>query len=334
MSVPVAYQGNTSAATADWLNKGDNAWQLTASTVVGLMSVPGLVVLYGGVVKKKWAVNSAFMSLYAFAAVWVCWVGWAYKMSFGEELLPFWGRPGPALDQAYLVGRAALPATAHYHADGTLETAMAEPYLPMATVVYFQCVFAAITPILVAGSLLGRMSFLAWVLFVPLWLTFSYTVGAFSVWGGGFLFQWGVIDYCGGYVIHIPAGVAGFTAAYWVGPRSREDRERFPPNNILFTLTGAGLVWMGWVGFNGGGPYAANVDASMAVLNTNICTAASLIVWTCLDVVFFKKPSVVGAVQAVITGLVCITPGAGTFFPHLYVSVPSIVMHAWRWRLV
>jgi Amt family ammonium transporter len=170
------------------------------------------------------------------------------------------------------------------------------------------------------------MSFLAWMLFVPLWLTFSYTVGAFSVWGGGFLFQWGVIDYCGGYVIHIPAGVAGFTAAYWVGPRTRKDRERFPPNNILFALTGAGLLWMGWAGFNGGGPYAANVDASMAVLNTNICTAASLIVWTCLDVVFFKKPSVVGAVQAVITGLVCITPGAGTYF--LWICLCALDHHA------
>jgi ammonia channel protein AmtB len=96
-----------------------------------------------------------------------------------------------------------------------------------------------------------------------------------------------------------------------VGPRAQKDRERFPPNNILFTLTGAGLLWMGWAGFNGGGPYAANVVASMSVLNTNICTAMSLLVWTCLDVVFFKKPSVVGAVQGMITGLVCITPAAG-----------------------
>lgn len=96
-----------------------------------------------------------------------------------------------------------------------------------------------------------------------------------------------------------------------MGPRAQKDRERFPPNNILFTLTGAGLLWMGWAGFNGGGPYAANVVASMSVLNTNICTAMSLLVWTCLDVVFFKKPSVVGAVQGMITGLVCITPAAG-----------------------
>jgi hypothetical protein len=213
-TMPLAYQ--TSASSPEWLNKGDNAWQLTAATLVGLQSFPGLVVLYGGVVKKKWAVNSAFMALYAFAAVWICWVTWAYNMSFGDRLLPLWGKARPALSQGGLVGQAGLPATAHHFASGALETPAAEPLYPMATVVYFQCVFAAITLVLVAGSLLGRMSFAAWMLFVPLWLTFSYTVGAFSVWGGGFLFQWGVIDYCGGYVIHLSAGFAGFTAAYWV----------------------------------------------------------------------------------------------------------------------
>ncbi|KAG2711446.1 hypothetical protein I3760_04G077500 [Carya illinoinensis] len=181
----------------------------------------------------------------------------------------------------------------------------------MATMVWFQCVFAAITIILLGGSLLARMNIKAWMMFVPLWLTFSYTVGAFSLWGGGFLFHWGVMDYSGGYVIHLSSGIAGFTAAYWVGPRSRKDRERFPPNNVLLMLAGAGLLWMGWAGFNGGDPYAANIDSSMAVLNTNICAATSLLVWTGLDVVFFNKPSVIGAVQGMITGLVCITPGAG-----------------------
>ena len=164
---------------------------------------------------------------------------------------------------------------------------------------------------LLAGSLLGRMNIRAWMIFVPLWLTFSYTIGAFSLWGGGFLFQWGVMDYSGGYVIHLSSGIAGFTAAYWVGPRSTKDRERFPPNNVLLMLTGAGILWMGWAGFNGGDPYSANIDASIAVLNTNICAAPRLLVWTCLDVIFFGKPSVIGAVQGMITGLVCITPGAG-----------------------
>lgn len=216
MSVPIAYQGGTSAAVPDWLNKGDNAWQMISATLVGLQSVPGLVILYGSIVKKKWAVNSAFMALYAFAAVVICWVSWAYKMSFGDKLLPFWGKAGPALGQKFLIKQAALPETTHYHHDGTLETAMITPYYPMASMVWFQCVFAAITVILLAGSVLGRMNIKAWMAFVPLWLTFSYTVGAFSLWGGGFLFHWGVMDYSGGYVIHLSSGIAGFTTAFWV----------------------------------------------------------------------------------------------------------------------
>eukprot|EP00250_Pteridium_aquilinum_P019820 c24587_g1_i2 orf=123-1583(-) len=310
MAVPSAYM-NPGGAVPDWLNKGDNAWQLTAATVVGMQSVPGLVILYGSMVKKKWAVNSAFMAFYAFAAVLICWVTWAYKMSFGERLLPIWGKAGPALGQSYLLSQAALPAsTQHYH-NGSVETPEAMPLYPMATLVYFQFVFAAITLILLAGSLLGRMNFMAWMIFVPLWLTFSYTIGAFSLWGGGFLFHWGIIDFAGGYVIHLSSGVAGLTAAYWVGPRLTKDRERFPPNNVLLVLTGAGLLWLGWAGFNGGAPYASNLTASMAVINTHICAATSLLVWTCLDVAVFKKPSVIGAVQGMITGLVCITPAAG-----------------------
>ncbi|KAL2610018.1 hypothetical protein R1flu_028591 [Riccia fluitans] len=304
--VPVAYQTTGDfTLTPDWLNKGDNAWQLVASTLVGLQCVPGLVILYGSVVKKKWAVNSAFMALYAFAAVLICWVAWAFKMSFGEKLIPIWGKAGPALDQKYLLGQAFLPATE------TPFLAAIAPFYPQATLVYFQFVFAAITLMLIAGSLLGRMNFIAWMIFVPLWLTCSYSIGAFSLWGGGFLFQWGVIDYAGGYVIHLSSGVAGYVAAFWVGPRLPKDRKSFPPNNVLLTLAGAGLLWLGWNGFNGGAPYAANVITSMAVLNTNVCTATSLLVWTCMDVIFYKKPSVIGAVQGMITGLVAITPCAG-----------------------
>ncbi|BBN07258.1 ammonium transporter, Amt family [Marchantia polymorpha subsp. ruderalis] len=307
LPIPVAYQntGRHGTVSLQWLNKGDNAWQMTAATLVGLQCVPGLMILYGSIVKKKWAINSAFMSFYAFAAVLICWVIWGYKMSFGEKLLPFWGKAGPTLGQAYLLQQAQLPATTtpYYPA--------LQPFYPMATLVYFQFVFAALTLILVAGSLLGRMNFIAWMLFVPLWLSFSYSVGAFSLWGGGFLFQWGVIDYAGGYVIHLSSGVAGFVAAYWVGPRNERDRRSFSPNNVLLTLAGAGLLWLGWNGFNGGAPYAANLISPMAVLNTNICAATSLIVWTSIDVLVFKKPSVIGAVQGMITGLVAITPSAG-----------------------
>ncbi|KAL9675242.1 hypothetical protein QQ045_003443 [Rhodiola kirilowii] len=296
-------------AVPEWLNKGDNAWQMTASTLVALQSMPGLVILYGSIVKKKWAVNSAFMALYAFAAVLICWVVVAYKLAFGEKLLPFWGKGGPALAQKYLIGRARVPASWHVRDDGV--TDMTEPFYPMATLVYFQFTFAAITMILLAGSVLGRMNIKAWMAFVPLWIIFSYTVGAFSLWGGGFLYHWGVIDYSGGYVIHLSSGIAGFTAAYWVGPRIKSDKERFSPNNVLLMLAGAGLLWMGWSGFNGGAPYAANIAAPVAILNTNICAATSLLMWTTLDVIFFGKPSVIGAVQGMMTGLVCITPGAG-----------------------
>ncbi len=285
--------------SVSWLNTGDNAWQLTAATVVGLQSVPGLVVMYAGIVKKKWAINSAFMAFYAFAAVLIAWLLWAYNMGFGAQLFPFVGIPHPIASMADELNQAVIPA------------AKASANFPMSTMVYFQFVFAAITLIIMAGAFIGRMNFTAWMIFVPLWLTFSYTIGAFSLWGGGFLAQMGVIDYSGGYVIHLAAGVAGFVGAAVIGERSPRDRENFQPNNVLLMLVGAGILWLGWNGFNGGDPYAASRDAGAAVLNTNVATAMSLLVWTALDIKYFGKPAVIGAVQGMITGLVAITPAAG-----------------------
>ncbi|KAJ9236925.1 hypothetical protein DTO169E5_5406 [Paecilomyces variotii] len=213
----------SSATAPDWLNNGDNAWQLTAATLVALQSIPGLVAIYAGIVKQKWAINSAFMAFYAFAAVLICWVVWAYKMAFGKQwgAAPFVGTPGPVVTMK------------------------------------------------------------------------------------------GVIDYSGGYVIHLSSGTAGFVGAAVIGPRLKADREDTRPNNILLVLVGAGILWMGWNGFNGGDPYTASPDAGAAVLNTNIATAMSTLVWTILDLIFFRKPAVIGAVQGMITGLVAITPAAG-----------------------
>lgn len=205
------YPKPTTASTPNWLNKGDNAWQMLTATLVGMQSMPALVILYAGLVKKKWAINSAFMALYAFAAVMPCWILWAHKLSFGNRLLPLWGQPGLAVSQDFLVPQASLPSTGY-----KTTSPPAQPLFPMASMVFFQYAFAAETIVLLTGSVLGRMSFKAWMLFVPLWITFSYSVGAFSVWGGGFLFQWGVMDFSGGFVVHIPSGVAGYTAAYWV----------------------------------------------------------------------------------------------------------------------
>uniref|UniRef100_A0A1D1XJ22 Ammonium transporter n=1 Tax=Anthurium amnicola TaxID=1678845 RepID=A0A1D1XJ22_9ARAE len=280
-------------ASPEWLSRGDNGWQLTAAAMVGLQSVPGLIILYGSIVKKKWAVNSAFMALYAFAAVLLCWVLWGHRMAFGSGHAVVVDAPGLALTRGFLLRQSP------------------NMWLPVATYTFFQFAFAAITVVLLAGSLLGRMNFYAWMLFVPLWLTFSYTIGACTIWGNGFLDNLAVVDFSGGYVIHLASGVAGFTAAYWVGPRMAQDRQSFPPNNIVNMLGGAGLLWLGWTGFNGGAPCSANLIASLAVLNTHLCTATSILVWVSLDMIVYKKTSVIGAVQGMITGLVCITPAAG-----------------------
>jgi ammonium transporter, Amt family len=285
-----------------WLNEGDNAWQMAAATFVGLQSIPGLTVLYGGIVKKKWAINSAFMSMYAFASVLVVWVLFDYNMAFGPQWFPFLGKPGLALSAAFTLGQATVPAAA---------AGMPALAFPMATLMYFQFVFAAITVIILAGSVLGRMNFTAWMIFCPVWMTLVYTVGAFSLWGGGWLATLGVADFSGGYVIHLAAGASGFTAAWVLGPRLQADRDHFPPNSLLVTLVGAGILWIGWNGFNGGDPYFANADAGAAVLNTNTATAVGLLVWTLMDKMAYGKPSVLGAVNGMIAGLVGITPCAG-----------------------
>jgi Amt family ammonium transporter len=275
---------------------------LAAATFVGLQSIPGLTILYGGVVKKKWAINSAFMSMYAFASVLIVWILFDYNMAFGPQWFPFLGKPLPALSAAFTTGQGIIPAAAG---------GMPPLAFPMATLMFFQFVFAAITVIILAGAVLGRMSFRAWVIFCPVWMTCVYTVGAFSLWGGGWLATMGVADFSGGYVIHLAAACSGFVAAWMVGPRLEADRKNFPPNSLLMTLAGAGILWLGWNGFNGGDPYFANADAGAAVLNTNTATAAALLVWTLLDKLSYGKPSIIGAVNGMIAGLVAITPAAG-----------------------
>uniref|UniRef100_A0A0E0D6U2 Ammonium transporter AmtB-like domain-containing protein n=1 Tax=Oryza meridionalis TaxID=40149 RepID=A0A0E0D6U2_9ORYZ len=293
-------------AAPEWVEKRDNAWQLAAATLVGLQSVPGLVILYGGAGKKKWAVNSAFMALYAFAAVLVCWRAWAFRMSFGDELSP---PPSAAPTSPASTRRASSLAGA----------SPARAY-PAATLLFFQFVFAAITLILVAGSLSSRSG------------SPSPTPSAPSAYGAPRPASWTSPAASSstsppaspasppptGYVVTNHEQLFGRRHAWLecdgdgamhhgqVGPRTEKDREAFPPNNVLLTLAGAGLLWMGWTGFNGGAPYAADADASVAVVNTHLCTATSL-----LDFFVFGRPSVIGAVQGMITGLVCVTPAAG-----------------------
>ncbi len=293
------------------MSPGDNSWQLTAATFVGLMSVPGLVVLYGGVMQKRWSVNSMMMAFIAFALVLIVWVLWGFKMGFGSPIHiagsktsfwnNLWGNPGSILTSHDLRTQGVIPNLG----------AAGKMVFPQSTLAYFQFVFAAITPILALGSVLGRFNFKAWIPFVVIWASLVYTINAFLIWGGGFFALHGALDFSGGYVIHLAAGVAGFVAAAVVGPRLQRDREIDAPNNLAMVAVGAGLLWLGWNGFNGGDPYLVNQIASAAVLNTNLCTAVAFLIWVAWDYATGRKPSLIGSVNGMIVGLVAITPAAG-----------------------
>jgi Amt family ammonium transporter len=275
------------------------------------MSVPGLAVLYGGVMQKRWSVNSMMMTFVAFALVLIVWVLYGFKMAFGSPLHIFgadtgffstmWGTPASVLGTGAEQAQAAIPR---------ITTGPAFNFT-QPTLVYFQFVFAAITPILMLGSVLGRINFRAWIPFVILWSSIVYTVNAFLIWGGGFWATHGALDFSGGYVIHLAAGVSGFVAAAVIGPRLQRDREIDAPNNLLMVAVGAGLLWLGWNGFNGGDPYYAGADASLAVLNTNLACAVAFLSWVALDYATGHKPGLISAVNGMITGLVLITPCAG-----------------------
>jgi Amt family ammonium transporter len=293
-------------------SSGDASWQLTAATLVGLMSLPGLAVLYGGLVQKKWAVNTMLMAFSAFSLVLVVWALWAFNMGFGSP----WIKTTASGNPSGFVGlpRVSLGAGQEAQAKIPLLSGLMPNFnFSQSALFYFQFVFAAITPLLWLGSVIGRMSFKAWLIIVPLWTTLVYTVDAFMLWGGGFWAGLGAVDYSGGYVIHLSAGTAGFVAAAVIGPRLKKDREHGAPNNLLLCATGAGILWLGWNGFNGGDPYFAGADAALAVVNTNMATAIALLVWLLMDMFFSpsKKPTLLGAINGMIVGLVTITPSAG-----------------------
>jgi ammonium transporter, Amt family len=295
-----------------WMvGSGDNAWQMTAATLVGLMSIPALAVLYGGLVQKKWIMNTMMMVFTTFCMVLIVWVLYGFKLGFGTPLVStFIGDPRSILGAAAETGQASIPLV-----DPAMPTlAHGGGFnMPGAAVEYFQFVFAAITPILFIGSVLGRIQFKVWLIFVPLWITFAYCVNAFLLWGGGYWAGKGALDFSGGYVIHLAAGTSGFVAAAIVGPRLKRDREKAIPSNLMMVAVGAGILWLGWNGFNGGDPYYASTDAAAAVINTNLATACAMMTWILFDWWFSreKKPTFLGGLNGMICGLVGITPAAG-----------------------
>ncbi|HET6874097.1 MAG TPA: ammonium transporter [Acidimicrobiales bacterium] len=329
-------QGTASAVAntcsdPNYIDTGDTSWQLTAATFVGLMSLPGLAVLYAGLVPKRWAVNTMFMAFSGFSAVLVVWVLWGYKMGFGTPIGSggahtwtntyasngggftgfiknffenFVGHPQSINGSNAQMGQATLYAN---------NGATVPLQMPSTALAYFQFVFAGITPLLFLGSVLGRIKPIVWMIFVPAWCTFVYCVNAMLIWGGGYWGHEGALDYSGGYVIHLAAGVSGFVAAWVIGPRLARDRAKWVPHSLTMVAVGAGIVWLGWNGFNGGDPYFSGIDAGAAVINTNMATAAALLTWVVWDILLSKqkKPTLLGAINGMICGLVGITPAAG-----------------------
>ena len=309
-----------------WLNPGDNTWQITAATFVGLMSLPGLAVLYASIVPKKWAVNVVGMMFAGFSLVLLAWFLWAYKMGFGANSIGGGVKNGV---QTQLTGvgtveplHRQLPRqTGPDHQQSSVNrarrcrrlTPIIPFHFPTATLAYFQFVFAAITPCCSSGaSSVGSSSWpgACWCRCGPPACT---RVDAFLLWGGGYFAQEGALDFSGGYVIHMSAGVSGFVAAWVLGPRLLRDRQHALPNNLVMAAVGAGILWLGWNGFNGGDPYYAGGRAAAAVVNTNLATAAGVLTWVAWTrwLSKEKKPTFLGGVNGMICGLVGITPCAG-----------------------
>ncbi|GIX38718.1 MAG: ammonium transporter [Silanimonas sp.] len=296
----------TASAEEATLSAGDTAWMLVATALVLMMTLPGLALFYAGMVRAK-NVLSVMMQCFAIAGlITVLWVLYGYSLAFdttGMEagvvnLASFIG----GLDKAFLSGvtRDSLVAA-----------------IPESLFVTFQMTFAIITPALIVGAFAERMRFAALLVFTVLWFTFAYLPVAHMTWAGdgGLFWDWGVLDFAGGTVVHINAGVAGLVAAIVLGPRKGWPGTAMPPHHLGYTLVGAGLLWVGWFGFNAGSAVAADGNAAMAMLVTQVATAAAALGWIAAEWIVHGKPSVLGIASGVIAGLVAITPAAGVVGP-------------------
>ncbi|MEP9318993.1 ammonium transporter [Pseudomonas sp. LABIM340] len=309
--LPLAMPGLALAdeAAAPVLNSGDTAWMLISSALVLLMTIPGLALFYGGMVRAK-NVLSIMMQCFAITAlISILWVVYGYSLAFdtvGMEkgVVNFASFVG-GLDKAFLSGLTTSGLTS------------AAALFPESVFVMFQMTFAIITPALIVGAFAERMKFSAMLIFTALWFTLVYAPIAHMVWSGdgGLLWDWGVLDFAGGTVVHINAGIAGLVACIVLGKRKGYPTAAMAPHNLGYTLIGAALLWIGWFGFNAGSAAAANGTAGMAMLVTQIATAAAALGWMFAEWITHGKPSALGIASGVVAGLVAITPAAGTCGP-------------------
>jgi Amt family ammonium transporter len=278
------------------MNAADIAWVLVATALVLLMT-PALAFFYGGLVRSKNALNTMMMSVSSLGVVGVAWAVLGYSLAFA---------PGSALigglSNAFLRGVG-------------LDGAPSATTIPHILFMAFQGTFAIITAALISGAIVERKRFSAYLLFITLWSLLVYAPVAHWVWGGGFLARLGALDFAGGTVVHINAGAAALVAAVLLGPRKDFARQATLPHHVPFVLLGAGLLWFGWFGFNGGSALAANASAALAFVNTFLAPMATLVVWTLLDLKRTGRATAVGAATGIVVGLVAITPAAGFVSP-------------------
>jgi ammonium transporter, Amt family len=309
------------AADAPLPSKGDTAWMLTATALVLLMSVPALALFYGGLVRTKNMLSVLMQVFVGFSLISVLWCVYGYSLAFTEGN-PIIG----GLSRVFLRGTFDAKS-------GTFSfTSTFSKGTPLYELVYaaFQATFAAITCCLILGSLVERMRFSAVLLFLVIWFTFSYCPIAHMVWywagpdaytapdkvdavnaTAGLIWQWGALDFAGGTVVHINAGVAGLVGAFLVGKRVGFGREPMPPHSLTMTMIGASLLWFGWFGFNAGSALEANGSAALAFMNTYLATACAVLSWMFAEWLVKGKPSMLGAASGAVAGLVAITPAAG-----------------------
>jgi Amt family ammonium transporter len=292
---------------ADKISAGDTAWMLTSTALVLMMTIPGLALFYAGMVRKKNVLATALQSFCVTCLVTILWVAIGYSLAFTPGS-PYLG----GIDHAFLSGLTYIKET------GQVSVSHIAPTIPESVFVMFQLTFAIITPALITGAFAERMSFRAMVIFMGLWSLVVYAPVAHWVWEpGGWLAVMGAQDFAGGTVVHINAGAAGLACAVILGPRHGYGKEPFIPFNLAFTLTGASLLWVGWFGFNAGSAVAADGRAGMAMLVTQLATAAAALTWMWSEWLWKGKVSLLGACSGAVAGLVAITPASG------FVAVPG-----------
>ena len=280
------------------LDTGDTAWMLTSTALVLMMTVPGVALFYGGMVRRKNVLATVMQSFAVTCLVTVLWMVIGYSLAF---------TPGTAV-----IGGTSRLFLSGMGLDAVNDLAKT---IPESVYMTFQMTFAIITPALIAGAVAERMKFSALMWFIALWAIFVYAPIAHWVWGGGFLGDWGVLDYAGGTVVHINAGVAGLVCALVMGKRKGYGVDNMAPHNLVLSVIGASLLWVGWFGFNAGSAVAANASAGMAMAVTQIATAAAALAWTFAEWLMRGKPSVLGIVSGAVAGLVAITPASGFVNP-------------------